>query len=32
VLEQHVTIQVHSRRVGDGRPRLVLLGYTILET
>ncbi len=27
VLEQHVTIRVHSRRVGEGRPRYVLLSY-----
>jgi len=28
VLEQTATIQVHSRRVGEGRPRYVLLGYS----
>jgi len=27
VLEERVTIRVHSRRVGDGRPRFVLLSY-----
>jgi hypothetical protein len=27
VLDQFVTVEVHSRRVGDGRPRYVLLGY-----
>lgn len=29
VLEQHVTIKVHSRRVGEGRPRYVLLSYGV---
>ncbi len=29
VLEQRVTISVHSRRVGEGRPRYVLLSYGV---